>query len=179
MQQNITGTVSVVLVGEEQGTIASQRKNEILLSFEGVAGDRHIGYTRKSGVREKDYYQRGTIIRNNRQLSIVSEEELSFVAKELHCEKILPELLGANICIKGVPDFSSISGLTRLVFPSGATIIIYGENLPCIYPGKIIEEHIPAVSAPLFPKAAMHKRGLVGWVEAEGIIHEGDAVILQ
>jgi hypothetical protein len=48
--------------------------------------------------------------------------------------------------------------------------------MPC--PGEAIQQHYPDVPKLVqrFPKAAMHKRGVVGWVEREGHIAEGDTV---
>ena len=54
-------------------------------------------------------------------------------------------------------------------------IVVDIENLPCRYPADIIEKHHPE-QAMGFVKAAKHKRGVVGWVEAEGDIRVGDAI---
>ena len=61
---------------------------------------------------------------------------------------------------------------TRLQFPSGAMIVVDAENHPCRYPADIISKHHPEQKKG-FVAAAMHKRGVVGWVEAEGIIRAG------
>ena len=45
--------------------------DELRLGFDGIEGDLHAGYTRKSGSREP-WYPRGTEMRNERQLSIVA-----------------------------------------------------------------------------------------------------------
>ena len=50
------------------------------LTFDGLAGDRHGGPTRRTGGREP-WYPRRTEIRNERQISIVSRDELAVVAK--------------------------------------------------------------------------------------------------
>jgi MOSC domain-containing protein YiiM len=54
-------------------------------------------------------------------------------------------------------------------------IVVDAENHPCRYPADIIARHHPEAKAG-FVKAAMHKRGIVGWVEAEGTLSTGDAI---
>ena len=56
-------------------------------------------------------------------------------------------------------------------------IVVDAENHPCRYPADIIARHHPEATRG-FVSAAMHKRGVVGWVEAEGMIHTGDAIIV-
>jgi hypothetical protein len=64
---------------------------------------------------------------------------------------------------------------SRLQFPSGATIVVDIENLPCRYPADIISRHYPEQTKG-FVAAARHRRGVVGWIEAEGEIRTGDAI---
>jgi MOSC domain-containing protein YiiM len=54
-------------------------------------------------------------------------------------------------------------------------IVVDIENHPCRYPADIIQRHNPEQKMG-FVKAAMHKRGVVGWVEAEGIVRAGDSI---
>jgi hypothetical protein len=44
-----------------------------------------------------------------------------------------------------------------------------------------IKDRYPVVAGRTsgFPKAGMHKRGLVAWVERPGLIHEGDPVRVE
>jgi hypothetical protein len=48
---------------------------ELRLGFEGIEGDFHAGYTRRSGGREP-WYPRGTEMRNERQLRRTSSPQL-------------------------------------------------------------------------------------------------------
>ena len=68
---------------------------------------------------------------------------------------------------------------TRIVFPSGATLYITEENLPCKYPGKVIAQAYgrPELAGE-FVKAAMSRRGLVALVEREGLINTDDRMKL-
>ena len=57
-------------------------RTEVEVTFEGFAGDRHAGLTMASGSRTPQY-PRGTEIRNSRQVSCVSQEDLDAVAGAL------------------------------------------------------------------------------------------------
>jgi hypothetical protein len=153
---------------------------ELVLTFEGIAGDVHAGLTRKSGGREP-WYPRGTVIRNERQLSILSVEELAEIGERLDVAPFRPEWLGANLLLEGVPRLTQLPPRTQLMFPSGATIRIDGDNDPCRQAGRAIVRHVP--DRPDlefgFVKAAKDRRGLVGWVEREGTIQPGDRVSIR
>ena len=161
----------------ETEAVESTPKDEIHLTYAGVVGDRHEGLVRPSGAREP-WYPRGTKMRNERQLSMLSVEELAEVAGDLRLPSLPAEWIGANLSLSGVPHFSRLPPRTMLMFPSGATIRIDGDNGPCRISGRSILAHHPDRSDVEFGfvKAAMGKRGLVGWVEREGAIRRGDEV---
>ena len=143
-------------------------------------GDVHAGLYRQSGAREP-WYPRGTPMRNERQLSILSAEELAEVATRLAIPKLSPEWIGGNLLLAGIPDLSLLPPRSILMFPSGAAIRIDGDNGPCRHSGRSIAGHVPG-RADLelgFVKAAKHKRGLVGWVEREGEVRAGDLVRIR
>ena len=108
-------------------------------------------------------------------MSIVSVEELEDIARAMNISEVRPEWVGANLVLTGIPDLTLLPPSTRLQFPSGATIVVDIENLPCRYPAAVIENYHPELSQG-FVKAAKGKRGVVGWVEAEGDLWPGDAV---
>jgi hypothetical protein len=58
-------------------------------------------------------------------------------------------------------------------------LTVSGENEPCLGPGKVIAQQYPPLTASRFPKAALHRRGLVAVVEKPGVIHAGEAVIAE
>ena len=76
----------------------------------------------------------------------------------------------------GHPQSDFASTLDAHLFPGDALLVVDAENMPC--PGEVIQQHYPDVPKLVqrFPKAAMHKRSVVGWVEREGYIAEGDTV---
>jgi hypothetical protein len=149
---------------------------QIMAAFAGLEGDRHYGFTRLSNGRWP-WYPRGTEIRNDRQVSLVSAEEMAAVAAELGVLDVRAEWLGANLLTQGFAGLTLLPPNTRLFFPSGAVLVITAENLPCSDPAKIITEKTGVgEAARLFPKVAMHKRGLVAVVERPGLICPGDEV---
>jgi hypothetical protein len=148
---------------------------EIRLGFDGPKGDCHTGLTRKSDSRTTALYQRGLDIRNVRQLTLLSREELQQIADGLGIAAVDPSWLGANLVLSGVPDLTFLPPSTRLQFPSGATIVVDMENYPCSQIAEVIGRHHPEAER-LVVKKAMHKRGLTAWVEREGDVKIGDEV---
>ena len=149
---------------------------EIMLAFGGFAGDRHFGLTRPACSRTP-WHPRGTPIANTRQISIVSIEECAAIAHDMGVARIYPSWLGANLATLNIPNLSTLRASTRLVFPSGATLFITEENVPCRYPGKVIaQQYHQADLASEFVKKAMGRRGLVALVEREGLVTTDDRV---
>lgn len=172
------GRVEVLLANPDRDSGLEKRPvDDIQLLFSGIAGDCHGGLTRKSDSRMLKQFKRGTIVKNARQISILSVEELSGIAATMGIPKVKPEWAGANLVTRGIADLTLLPPSTRLQFPSGATIVVDIENLPCRYPAAVIEAKHPELTTG-FVKAARHKRGLVGWVEAEGVIRRGDAITI-
>ena len=174
------GTVQSVLVGRNPGSLVSTPQPQVNVTFEGFEGDQHSGITHPSDGRTP-FYPRGTLIRNSRQVSLVSQEELEQIASALTLPEVRPEWLGANLLLEGIPSFSLLPPMTRLFFGSGAVLMIMDENLPCSNPGKVLQEQFSQVSnlAGEFPRAALHKRGLVAVVDRPGTIQVGDEVHVQ
>jgi len=177
MPIHLTGHTIRVLIGTEPKSLVTRDVSEVKVTWEGFAGDRHAGLTRPADVRVK-WFPRGVPIRNTRQVSLVSSEELALIAGALEVPQVLAAWLGANLELAGLPRLTELPPGTRLFFPEDATLVVEGENEPCTGPGKVIEAHHPerAKLASRFVKAAWKKRGLVGWVERPGVIRPGDAV---
>ncbi|MCP3164638.1 MOSC domain-containing protein [Myxococcus qinghaiensis] len=173
----LVGQVVRVLVCTEKKTFVTRELSEVRVTFEGIDGDRHAGHTRPADVRTP-WYPKGTPIRNTRQLSLVSTEELELVAETLGVPKVLASWLGANLELTGVPRLTHLPPGTRLFFPEDAVLAVEGENEPCIGPGKVIEQHHPdhVKVASRFVKSAWERRGLVAWVDRPGVIRAGDEV---
>jgi MOSC domain len=149
----------------------------IRLSFDGPEGDCHTGPTRKSDSRTLTLYPRNIDIRNVRQLTVLSAEELAEIASQLAVPGIDPGWFGANIVTSGIADLTLLPPSTRLQFPSGATIVVDMENLPCSQIAAVVGQHHPEVQMKLV-KAATHKRGVTAWVERQGDISVHDAITI-
>ncbi len=170
----------VYIVPIEGDSIESSPVVEGEVSLEGFKGDRHAGFTLLSGSRTP-FYPRGTVIRNSRQVSLVSTEELSLIARDIGLPQLQPEWLGANLLISGIPRFTQIPPGTRFFFPQGAVLLAQGENNPCRLAGDAVQSHFPddAELSQRFIASAKHRRGLVACVEHPGIVRPGEAVRLE
>lgn len=152
------------------------------LTFEGIVGDFHAGWTRRSGSREP-WYPRGTEMRNERQISIVSPKELALVAGRMDLEEVKAEWIGANLALDGIAQLSMLPSGTLMFFSGGVTLKIDSQNGPCRIAGRSIAEHARMpdheAGALLFPKVARRLRGLVAWVEKPGRIERGEKVSVR
>ncbi|GIT85175.1 MOSC domain-containing protein [Roseobacter sp. OBYS 0001] len=161
-----------------QETLRSETLPLADLKFSGIEGECHGGLTRPACVRTKAQYPEGTEIRNVRQLTILSQEELDAIAEDMGMADIDPAWLGASMVIEGIPDFSHVPPSSRLQVESGASLAVDMENRPCIYPGREIEKDRPGLG-PKFKPAAKNRRGVTAWVEREGSVKVGDSVRLH
>ena len=116
----------------------------------------------------KGQYPKGAAIRNARQLTIVSQEELASVGDAMGLgEPVRPSWIGGNIMLSGLPRMTELPPGTRLIFDSGAGLVVDLENEPCSIVGRAIEAHRPGKGLS-FPKHAVRKRGVTAWVERAG-----------
>ncbi len=148
------------------------------LTFAGPRGEAHGGLTRPSCSRVTAQYPRGTEIRNTRQLSILSAEELAAIAAAMGLDALDPALVGASAVIAGIPDLTHLPPSSRLQGEGGATVTIDLENRPCQLPAREIEAALPGFGAG-FKAAARDRRGVTAWVEREGTWRVGERVRLH
>jgi MOSC domain-containing protein YiiM len=175
---SFTGRVEALLANADRATgLEKSRVDGLTLRFEGIDGDCHSGLTRKADVRTLRQYPRDTPIRNVRQLTLLSVEELADIAGVMAIREVKPEWVGANVVTSGIPDLTLLPPSSRMQFPSGATIVVDMENEPCRYPAEIIEKHNPDQKVG-FVKAAKNKRGVTAWVEREGKVAPGDEIVI-
>lgn len=151
----------------------------VSFDFGGIVGDRHHGLTREAGQREP-WYRRGVEMRNERQISIVSDIELAGIAAEMGIAAIEPQWIGANLRLSGIDRLSMLPAGTRLAFEGGAVLKIDGQNAPCRIAGAVVAERVTvadrAALSLAFVAAARRRRGLVAWVEMPGIVAVGATV---
>jgi hypothetical protein len=174
----LEGKVDALLVAGGHDFITAPVSN-LTLTFDGIDGDHHSGPTRKAGGREP-WYPRGTVMRNERQVSLLAFDELAAAATEMGLNEIKPEWIGGNIVVGGIANFSMLPPRTLLFFEGGVTIKIDGQNAPCRLSGRSIANGAGVADvegvALAFKDAAKRRRGLVGWVEKPGVIETGAKV---
>ncbi len=169
--------IDEILIARGDGFV-TEVTGEVMLQFGGFVGDRHFGLTRPSCSRTP-WHTRGTTISNTRQISIVSIEECAAVAHDMGIARIYPSWLGANLATRNIPELSALPPSTRIVFPSGATLFVTEENVPCRQPAKVIaQEYGHPELAAHFVKQAMGRRGVLALVEREGLIKTDDRLKL-
>ena len=165
-------------VPDRAASLRAEALAEVFASFAGVAGEDHAGLTRPACSRVTALYPRDTEIRNVRQFSVVSAEDLALVAQKMGIAVLDPALIGASMVISGIPDFSHVPPSSRLQAAGGAVLVVDMENLPCNLPAKVIDEDLPGFGR-AFKAAARGRRGVTAWVEREGRLAVGDAMTLH
>ena len=163
---------------DDDNIIAGEPVETMDLTFAGMAGEHHAGLTRPSCSRVTAQYPKGTEIRNVRQLSILSAEELAQSAATIDLPGIDPAWLGASLVIEGIPDFSHVPPSALLQATNGATLVVDMQNRPCQYPAKTIEAAHPGHGKG-FKAAAKGLRGVTAWVEREGRLSLGETMRLH
>jgi len=180
--KKLRGRVAATLMASGKDFV-SQPTSQLELDYQGIAGDFHNGWLRQSGSREP-WYERGTEMRNERQVSILSTEELTEIGKAMGIENLEPGWIGANLVLEDIPSMSFLPSRTLLIFDGGVTLRIDGYNAPCRLAGGSIASHAGLVgegedptksqAALDFKDAGFMKRGLVAWVERAGTIKPGE-----
>lgn len=178
MVSDLHGRVEVVLITPK--LLPGIPVDEIQVTWEGFVGDKHYGLTMKSTSQQK-HSPKGTEVRNVRQVSIVSVEDLAAAAANLGIQRIDAAWVGANLLLSGIPNLTQLPSGSRLYFEGGVGIAVEGENLPCTTAGGCVQEHFPDREGitTAFPKRALGKRGLVAWVEKPGRIRTGESVLVR
>ena len=175
---SLGGTVDQLLVYAGEEGEASKPIDLVDVSYAGFAGETHSGLTRQSCTRVKKQYPVGTEIRNTRQITILSQEELAEIAIKLDIPELDPAWLWANCVMSGLPDLSSVPPSSRMIFSSGVSLVVDMENAPCRHPGDMITQHYPEAGK-FFAKRAAGLRGVTAWVEREGKLQVGDTFDLH
>ena len=175
----VRATVRALLIGRDRAAgLESETVGSATLDWGGIVGESHGGTTRPACSRVARQYPRGVEIRNVRQLTAVSVEELEATRAAMDAPRLEPGWLGANLVVEGIGDFSALPPSSRLIAPGGAALVVDMENAPCRLPGDVIEGHLPGLGA-RFPKAAVGRRGVTLWVERPGELTVGDELALH
>jgi MOSC domain-containing protein YiiM len=183
--KDIVGQVVSVNLGttDPDDDLAKEPVKSLQVELDGFVGDRHRSLQRECW--EGDKQPEGTIRRNERMWSAMSEEEIAHIEKEMDLKETLQASdMGVNLCLKGIPDLSQLPMGTVLKFSSGATLMVEEYNPPCREMSKKLSTKYTSNSGePLsenaFSNASKFSRGLVGIVEAAGVINPGDEVTVE
>ena len=165
-------------VSDRAASLAAESLGHVAVSYAGIAGEEHAGLTRPSCSRVVAQYPKGTEIRNVRQFSVLSVEDLAAIAAKMGVERIDPAWVGASLVVEGIPDFTHLPPSSRLQGPDGMTLVVDMENRPCHLPAKVIDAHLPGVGG-RFKAAAKGRRGVTAWVEREGVLRLGEMLRLH
>lgn len=177
---SITGTVAFLgLVRDRAASPRSEPVERVEATFAGLVGESHFGLTRPSCSRVTAQHPvKGTAIRNTRQVSVLSREELAETAQAMGLDALPPEWVGANLVLTGVPMLTLLPPSSRLVFANGAVLTVDVENAPCHIPAREVEGERPGVGRS-YKAAARGRRGVTAWVEREGTIALGETMRLH
>lgn len=177
--KQITAKVVSVHSGSNDD-LSKEQHSSIQVELDGIVGDRHRSYSRETWSGDKQ--PKGILRRNERQWSAVSVEELVDIQENMDLQEPLSAAsLGANLCLKGLPELSRLPKGTLLKFPSGAELIVEEYNPPCHEMGQVLAARHEtnsgkSLSTTAFSKAAKLSRGVVGVIEVAGTIKAGDEV---
>lgn len=163
---------------DRDDSLTSVACDQIELGFDGVVGEARSGSTRPSCSRVTGQYPKGTEIRNTRQISLLSAEELAEVASVLDLEALDPAWLGATMVIEGISDFTHVPPSSRLVSDGGVGLVIDMENRPCNLVSREVEQVRPGHGRG-FKQAAAGRRGVTAWVERPGTLTLGSRLRLH
>ena len=174
-----TGTITWLgFVTDREAALPSSAVQTLTATFAGPQGEAHGGLTRPSCSRVMGQYPRDTTIRNVRQFSVLSAEDLAAIAADMGLATLDPALVGATLVIDGIPDFSHLPPSSRLQAAGGCTLVVDMENRPCTLPARPIEDRHPTFGK-RFKPAAKGRRGVTAWVEREGTLTLGETVTLH
>ncbi|MFP6808205.1 MAG: hypothetical protein VB957_13670 [Pseudomonadales bacterium] len=181
--KNIVGRVVSVNLGTTDNDSNKNPATSLQAELDGFVGDKHRSLRRECWAGDKQ--PEGTMRRNERMWSAMSEEEIAHIAQTMDLEgTLLPSDMGVNLCLSGIPELSLLPMGTMLKFPSGAALLVEEYNPPCIEMSKKLASIYrtksgEALSDTAFSQAAKFSRGLVGVVDVAGSITPGDAVTVE
>ena len=165
-------------VTDRDATLAAEALQEVEVSYAGIPGEVHGGLTRPSCSRVVAQYPKGTEIRNVRQFSVLSVEELAAIANVMGVERLDPAWVGASLVVEGIPDLTHLPPSARLQGPDGVALVVDMENRPCHLPAKVIDAHAAGFGR-RFKQAAEGRRGVTAWVGREGTLRVGNSLRLH
>ena len=181
MEEQKATLISVSTKTDED--LAWHAQEYVVADFEGFVEDVHRGPSRV--CYEGDTEPAGTVRRNNRQWSGMSQEEARQIQEALNlAQPLMPADLGVNVFVEGIKDFSKLPKGSKLVFPSGAVLVVEDFNPPCTHMAEKIVSRCSTRSGDSLTSRrvlieAKRKRGVVGVVDVPGKICRGDSIVMK
>ena len=123
-------------VTDRDTSLAAEPLQEVEVSYAGIAGEAHGGLTRPSCSRVVAQYPKGTEIRNVRQFSILSAEDLAAIAATMGVDRLDPGWVGASLVVEGIPDFTHVPPSARLQGPTVSHSSWTWRTAPAICPPR-------------------------------------------
>jgi MOSC domain-containing protein YiiM len=176
----MTGKITAVFLGPADEEFDKEKCETLQVEIDGFVGDRHRGTTRENWFGDKQ--AKDVVRRNERQWSAMSLEELNEIQAEMALDQPLTAgCLGVNLLIEGISHLTQLPKGTIIKFPSGAELMVEEFNPPCPEMSTKLAETFTAnggdkLELGAFPRAAKHKRGIVGTIEVAGTISAGDSL---
>ena len=167
--RELVAKVEAVCMSTPARRVAKLPKDEAFIGPHGFVGDRHEAEFLRS--------QWGHVYPSNRQWSAVSVEEIAALCADMGVSTFQPGELGENLLLSGI-ELAGVPEGTVLEFPSGARLIVAGQNDPCVNAARELSQTYGPVVGQYFVKQAWGRRGLIGSVLAPGLVRPGDSVTL-
>jgi MOSC domain-containing protein YiiM len=162
--KQVKATVDAVCLSVPGVRVAKQPQDEAFLGPHGLAGDRHALEFSRSGNP------------NLRQWSAISTDEVAQLCADMGVEPPFePGAMGENLRLSGI-QLADVSPGSVLEFPSGARLLVSGQNDPCINAAKELSETYGPAVGQYFVKQAFGRRGILGTVLATGVVRPGDEI---
>ena len=168
----MAGIVEAVCVSPAHTMAKLQRQSITLLAGLGVEGDAHMGET----VKHRSRVAKDPTVPNLRQVHLIHAE--------LHDElgiggfTVSAGEMGENVTTRGVALLDLPEG-TRLQLGEQAVVRITGLRNPC-YQLDGVEEGLMAATLDRDAGGSLiRKAGVMGVVEASGVVRPGDAVAVE
>ena len=168
--RELVATVEAVCLSTPARRVAKLPQDEAFIGPHGFVGDRHEAEFLRS--------QWGHVYPSNRQWSAVSLEEVAALCADMGVPTFQPGELGENLLLSGVVLANVPEGAV-LAFPSGARLVVAGQNDPCVNAARELSQTYGPVVDRFFVKQAWGRRGLIGSVLEPGLVRPGDAVTLR
>jgi MOSC domain-containing protein YiiM len=164
-ERELRAVVDAVCLSVPGVRVAKQPRPEAFIGPHGLEGDRHAREANRFGQP------------NLRQWTAVSTEEVAELCAGMGIDPTFAGgSLGENLRLSGI-RLAEVPPQTVLQFPSGARLLVLGQNDPCVNAARELSETYGPAGQD-FVKQAFGRRGIVGTVLETGAVRPGDEVVV-